>query len=143
MTMDTAASTSFANQMSSRNESPAPSFILCTTTTQHQPQNGESVDNFQAVPRVSSSNISFGARPSLNAQDNNAPAAPAINDTSYESVVPGVNLGAVYNQLPFDTVQFGLFVAQRLTRLPDERSRRKLEHAIQGVILDIEREFFE
>lgn len=131
--MDTTASTSFDHQLT-RNESPA-SIILCTTTTQQQ-NDGPMDNNFQAAPKVSSSNIPFGVQ-TLFTADNSA------MNGSYESVIPGANIGAVYNQLPFDAVQFGLFVAQRLTKLPDERSRRKLEHSIQAVILDIEREYFQ
>lgn len=133
--MDTTTGTPFDHQLA-RNEPPA-SFILCSTTTQQQ--NAGKMDNFQAVSNVSSSNIPLGAQSQLNEQDQ---GTSATND-SYESNVPGANIGAVYNHLPFDVVQFGLFVAQRLTKLPDERSRRKLEHSIQAVILDIERESFE
>lgn len=62
---------------------------------------------------------------------------------SFEAVIPAANIAAVYNQLPFDAVQFGMFVAQRLTKLPDDRKRRKLENSIQAAILDIERECFD
>lgn len=52
------------------------------------------------------------------------------------------NTSTAYDQLPYDAVQCDLFVAQRLTKLPDERLRRELENSIQAAILDAERESF-
>lgn len=42
-----------------------------------------------------------------------------------------------------DAEEFGRFVAQRLTKLPDKRSRRKLENSIQAAILDVELQSFQ
>lgn len=131
ISMHTAASTSFdLQQRFAENESPA-SIVLCSTSTQ-QRGGGGSMNNFQAMPNVSSSNLPYGSAHLSNDQD-----------SCIETIIPEANVATVYNQLPFDAVQFGLFVAQRLSKLPDERSRRKLENSIQAVILDVERESFQ
>lgn len=118
-------------QQSPVNEPQVPSYVLCSTST-HQPGDDGPMNNFQTTPNVSSSNIPFGSPHLSNDQDG-----------CFEANVSIANVGSVYNHLAVDAVQFGLFVAQRLTKLPDERSRRKLEHSIQATILDIERENFQ
>lgn len=131
MPMEAILTTSFDEQQQLTENDAQASLILCSTST-HQPDDDGPMDNFQATPNVSSSNIPFGSPHLSNNQDGGV-----------EPIVSVANIGSVYNQLAVDAVQFGLYVAQRLTKLPDERSRRKLEYSIQAVILDAEQEAFQ
>lgn len=115
--------TSSFDQEMMQNDSPSPVILCATTTTQHDDGRKEI---FPSMSDVSSSNMSF--RPPMD---------------SFNKTMLAANIGAVYNQLPADAVQFGLFVAQRLTKMPNERMRQKLENCIQATILNIERECFD
>lgn len=124
MQINTTARTSFDRQMQ-QDESQAATEVLYRTSTQPEDVNV-----------TSSTNQFFAAQSTLNDQND------ATEMNAIESIIPAANLTTAFNQLPFDAVQFGLFVANRLARLPDDRLRRKLEHSIQAAILDTERESF-
>lgn len=109
------------------------SLLLCSTSTSQD----DSKENVQSTISISSTSSAHGLVSPTGNQSNHL---SSVN--SFEANISSSNATDAYNHLPFDTVQFGLFVAQRLAKMPDQRTRRKLEHSIQSAILDVEKETF-